>query len=131
MNVHQAENIMGRIIQSIPGRPPLAYPNENHVGLPRFVIQPAYQAQIDVLTTDGLQRIVTELTVNVELALGIGIAEQQRLVSMLLQAFPVPTRTVEGLEFVQPPSPRPPVSADGFYAVPVVIRGTHMHMSGD
>lgn len=131
MNMSQAENLMGAIIQSIPGRPPIAYPNNDHVGLPRFVIQPAYEAQNDVLTTDGLQRIVTEMTVNIELPLGTGIADQQRYVSMLKQAFPVPSRTAEGLEFVQPPSLRPPVSADGFYAVPVVIRGTHMHMSGD
>lgn len=130
MDQFRAQEIIGRRIQSIPGRPPIVYVNQHASALPRFVIQYSSPVQ-QPMTLDGLIRITTEVVVNVEIQEGSGEQELVRLLRLISSAFPVPSQDPEGLQFITPPEVRAPVKGDGFLSVPVFIQGVHYHMSGD
>lgn len=124
MTFTEAQHALIRRLQAMPGRPPLVYPNAANIApLPRIVVQVSVQTGVP-LTMTGITDATTEIVVQVEVDEGTGVATADAIVQAICNHFPLYAR-FDGLLILQPPSPRPPLQGDGYFAVPVVIRARH------
>ena len=119
----EAQHALIRRLQSMPGRPPLAYPNIGSTPpLPRIVVQVSAQTA-QALTFGGAADATTEVVASVEVAEGEGAAGDA-IVQAICDQFPLHAR-FDGVIISQPPQPRPQFQGDGYYSIPVVIRARH------
>lgn len=124
MTFTEAQHALIRRLQAMPGRPPLVYPNAaNSAPLPRVVVQVSVQTGV-ALTMNGITDATTEIVAQVEVDEGTGVETVDAIVQAICDHFPLYAR-FDGLLIVQPPSPRPPLQGDGYFAVPVTIRARH------
>lgn len=124
MTFIEAQHALIRRLQAMPGRPPLVYPNAANIApLPRIVVQVSVQTGV-ALTIDGITDATTEIVAQVEVEEGSGVETADAIVQAICDHFPLYAR-FDGLLILQPPSPRPPLQGDGYFAVPVVIRARH------
>ena len=124
MTFTEAQHALIGRLQAMPDRPPLVYPNmTNPAPMPRIVVQVSAQAGFG-LTLDGIADATTEIVAQVEVEEGDGTAAADAIVQAICDRFPINAR-FDGLVIQTPPSPRPPLQGEGYFAVPVIIRARH------
>lgn len=90
-------------------------------GVPRYVVQEAGGGQ-NTYTLDGDTNARPEIVVRCEVEADTDAAAANALAKALVDRFAVGSK-FDGLTVLQAPNVRPPIVADGIYAIPVVIRG--------
>lgn len=121
-DMFDAEDYVGRAIQAIPGRPPIAYPDRvPKPGLPRLVFQPS-TVGTQLQTVDGSSRLETsEFTVLIDVEADKH-EEARTWVRLITAALPVGALDPTGAIQVVDVSPRPRYPTDGFFSYPLTIR---------
>ena len=111
-------------LQSMPGRPPIAYPNGPLVkDLPRIVVQyvTSPQRRLDM---EGRTQVDAEINARIETEKHTTTREASEILA-LIQAHFRPTTKFDGVQIMDAPRAVNPLpsTGSGVYAVPVIIRG--------
>ncbi|MEL6170494.1 MAG: hypothetical protein AAFN44_03430 [Pseudomonadota bacterium] len=122
MNVMAIQDKLLARLQSMPGRPPIAYPNGPLVkDLPRIVVQyvPSAQRPFDM---SGQTQVDAEINARIEVEQHTTTKKVGTIVAAIQDHFR-PTTRFDDVTIMQAPDPRPAIPGQGVYAVPVIIRG--------
>ncbi|KAF0675072.1 hypothetical protein [Profundibacterium mesophilum] len=120
MSITDGQEALIRHLLTMQGAPNIALPNDGGAELPRYVVQASGGAQRTILV-DGTTDAFPEIVVLVETAKGRGAGQNNDFVKLLVGHF-APNTKFEGIQIIEAPFARPPLTGE-VYSVPVVIRG--------
>ncbi|MEO0721950.1 MAG: hypothetical protein AAFY43_07345 [Pseudomonadota bacterium] len=90
---------------------------------PRYVVQVTAGSQ-QTLDFDGQVDARPEIVIRVDVDADTGVSQSQAMVDALVSRFAVNTKIGDVL-ISQPAFPQGPLSANGVYSIPVIIRGRY------
>lgn len=117
-------NAIVRRLQTMPGRPAIAYPGGPQVTeFPRIVVSfPA--SQQSTMDMSGLTDSFPEVSARIETEDGSFGAQAATILAAIQDRFRAATR-FDGVEMLSTPQPASEYEAGGVYHIPVIIRGRY------
>lgn len=121
-SIADAHNALIARLQSMPGRPEIAYPNGPLVkDLPRIVVQVLSPVQ-RTLNLEGTTDAIAEINARIEVEGGKFDAQASTILTAIQGRF-APGTTFDGVSITQAPRPGKSYLDRGVYHTPVTIRG--------